>query len=75
MVGRKHKPKKLMTTHESIRAIRENLDLALLMLEMLEMKQADGRIKVPLSLAVLTTLEIQTKNCAEVLAQINGSIR
>lgn len=60
---------------EILREIRENLDLSLRMLEMIEMKHSDGRIKVPLSVAVLKTLEIQSGNCAEVLAQINANIR
>lgn len=65
----------MKTTPEILREIRESLDISLLMLEMLEMKQSEGRIKVPLSVAVLTTLELQSKNCAEVLSQINASIR
>jgi hypothetical protein len=64
----------MKTTPETIRAIRENCLLALLRIDTIETKQLEGCVKIPLSMAVLTAVEIQTKNAAEVLAEINASI-
>lgn len=64
-----------MTPLEKLRQIHENLSLALGLVELVEQKQLAGRVTVPLSLSVLTMIEIETKNAADALAQMNRNIQ
>lgn len=64
-----------MSPTEKLRQIHENLSLALGLVELVEQKQMSGRVTVPLSLSVLTMIEIETKNAADALAQINKNIK